>query len=278
MKKNILYTTVLFISIILLFSVSLKLINTKNNTASVWSSVLNTFGYSSDKSIISFGFKVPVVINGEINDKNKAILTAVPIDISRIGLTPIIKVSPGATISPASKEVVNWYKQPIVYTVTAEDGTTQKYNAYIYGTTTLQKLSNKISDCQGLQDIDLYPSGNFYLVNDIDCTGINFKPLAENTPFTGTFDGNGYTIKNLTINNSAYNYDFVGLFGRLSGTVEDIKIDNANINGWFTWTGGATVGGIAGYQVEGSSITDSSFNGTIVTKWNAGGLVGESNG
>ena len=138
----------------------------------------------------------------------------------------------------------------------------------------------EISDCYELQDINLDTSANYILTDDIDCTGINFKPLAENTPFTGTLDGAGYTIKNLTITNSAYNYPFVGLFGRLAGTVEDLKIDNANINGWndFLHLGGATVGGIAGYQAEGSSITDSSFNGTIVTKWNAGGLVGESNG
>ncbi|MCK9371496.1 hypothetical protein M0R04_16400, partial [Candidatus Dojkabacteria bacterium] len=88
-----------------------------------------------------------------------------------------------------------------------------------------------------------------------------------------------YTIKGLTIQNSAFNYSYAGLFGVLSGTVQDIHIIDGNINGWSSGSGqGATSGGIAGLQNSGSSIIDSSFSGNINAKWNSGGLVGESSG
>ena len=139
----------------------------------------------------------------------------------------------------------------------------------------------QISSCQELQEIDLNTSTNYILTEDLDCSEVaSFKPIAEDTPFTGTLDGNGYIIKNLTINNSEYNYSYVGLFGKLAGKVQGVKIVNANINGNkdTLHLGGGTTGSIAGIQEAGSVIIDSSFNGNINSKWNSGGLVGESNG
>ena len=43
----------------------------------------------------------------------------------------------------------------------------------------------------------------FELANDIDCTGWNIPPIGtEEHPFLGEFNGNGYTISNLTISNA----------------------------------------------------------------------------
>ncbi|OCX42897.1 hypothetical protein A7X81_01740, partial [Campylobacter ornithocola] len=66
----------------------------------------------------------------------------------------------------------------------------------------------------------------FKLVGDIDFNGMTIDPIAYdyNNAFNKTFNGNGYTLKNITINaNEDYN---VGLFG----AIKDAKIDNINID------------------------------------------------
>lgn len=57
-----------------------------------------------------------------------------------------------------------------------------------------------------------YWSVYFILMDDISLSGIDWKPIGDaSDQFTGTFDGNGFTISNLTINNNTLEY--VGLFG-----------------------------------------------------------------
>jgi len=50
-------------------------------------------------------------------------------DIS--ALTPEITVSQGATISPVSGETINFTNQPVIYTVTAQDGQTREWEVFI---------------------------------------------------------------------------------------------------------------------------------------------------
>lgn len=66
-------------------------------------------------------------------------------------------------------------------------------------------------------------SATYQLKNDIDMSGISFSPIEG---FTGTLMGNGYSIKNLTIDASVSN---VGLFSNLEGTVINLKIEDAEI-------------------------------------------------
>ena len=139
------------------------------------------------------------------------------------------------------------------------------------------ECSKGISTCGELQNMELSPTANYVLKNDIDCSRISFKPISEDTPFSGSLNGNGHMIKGLNIDNANYNYDYIGLFGKLAGAVQNVKIIDSNINGHLYY-GGATTGGIAGLQTEESTITDSSYSGYISSKWNTGGLVGESNG
>lgn len=75
------------------------------------------------------------------------------------------------------------------------------------------------SDLQKLVNSD----GLYILKNDIDLTGVNWTPIEG---FSGTLVGNGFTIKNLTINASTSN---VGMFSTLSGFVSNLKIENATV-------------------------------------------------
>ena len=70
-------------------------------------------------------------VDGEINNADdivQAVLTEPNVDFS--SLTPIISVSPGATISPASG-VPQDFTAPVTYTVTAENGNTTTYTIAI---------------------------------------------------------------------------------------------------------------------------------------------------
>jgi hypothetical protein len=82
------------------------------------------------------------------------------------------------------------------------------------------------------------------------------------------FDGNGYTITNLTINRPSEVY--VGLFGFNNGIIKNLELENADITGSFS------VGALVGYNNTGiitaCSVTgDSKVN---VNSGNGGGLVG----
>lgn len=117
-------------------------------------------------------------------------------------------------------------------------------------------------------------SGKYMLFADIDLSAYdNWDPIGSVTDgqahsFSGTLDGNGYTIKNLTISKSD---GYVGLFGTSQGAVfENVIIENADIKG------GYYVGAITG-QATNCTITNSSVSGTISGVNYVGGLIGQTN-
>ena len=83
-------------------------------------------------------------------------------------------------------------------------------------TALLQEVSTKTSvpsgytpiyDAEDLANIANDMTGKYILMNDIDLSGINWKPLEAKstkgltTSFTGILEGNGYTIRNLSCTN-----------------------------------------------------------------------------
>ena len=60
-----------------------------------------------------------------------------------------------------------------------------------------------------------FPDCDFKLMNDIVLEG-EWVPLCQDTAFSGTFDGNGYTISNLQITG---NIDKMGLFAENNGII-----------------------------------------------------------
>ena len=85
---------------------------------------------------------------------------------------------------------------------------------------------------------------NVALGADIDLNNMNWTPAGTSTDaFKGTFDGQGYTIRNLKIS-GLDNSTIVGLFGRLNGTVRNLVIDGADIS--HTSDGNGGIGVVAG--------------------------------
>jgi hypothetical protein len=100
---------------------------------------------------------------------------------------------------------------------------------------------------------------------DIDDT--NYK-IFDGPAYTGSFDGNGHVISNLSVS-GAY---FVGLFGCLGS---DSEIKNLKLTGVTINCSVCYAGSLAGYN-EGADISACSSTGKIVTDDYSGGLIGRN--
>lgn len=86
---------------------------------------------SAEKAISAFAFSaLNPVVNASIDANTKAIMATVPVGTDVTKLVPTIAVSAKASVSPASG-VAQDFSKAVVYTVTAEDGTSQAYTATI---------------------------------------------------------------------------------------------------------------------------------------------------
>ena len=82
-------------------------------------------------------------------------------------------------------------------------------------------------------------SASAVLTADIDLTGENWTPIGNaSTIYTGTFDGAGYTISGMKIENAT---GYSGLFGNVTGTVRDFTV-----TGTITITGSEAVSKVGG--------------------------------
>jgi M26 IgA1-specific metallo-endopeptidase-like protein/GLUG motif-containing protein len=162
--------------------------------------------------------------------------------------------------------------------------------------------TTNIRTCAELQNINQNLAEQYVLANNIDCSGISFNPIGSTSmPFTGTLDGAGHQVSNLTIDHmNAYN---VALFAETQhASIHDIKLINVSVNGYMyvasliavaygtkidkvsadgTVTGGNFIGGLIGVLKEKSSLTNSSTHintyqpeSIMLFYLNSGGLVG----
>jgi Divergent InlB B-repeat domain/The GLUG motif len=136
------------------------------------------------------------------------------------------------------------------------------------------------SDLDAIRDS---PGGFYLLMNDLDFTSANYTVVAGpaanggkgwqpigalNYTFTGTFDGQGYEIRDLFINRP--DDDLVGLFGGVGLVIRDIGVVNASVTG--NW-------GVAGLVGENLGIVSHCyFTGNVTGLDDAGGLVGHNYG
>jgi len=144
-----------------------------------------------------------------------------------------------------------------------------------------------IRDWQDLHAIRDDPGDNYLLMNALDSTTAGYTERASPTanggkgwqpigsfnasydpvdPFTGTFDGQGYEIRDLFIDRP--DEDGVGLFGAVVGAViENVGMVDADVTG--SWG----VGGLVGYNEYGT-VSNSHATGSVDGDYDVGGLVG----
>ena len=146
------------------------------------------------------------------------------------------------------------------------------------------------------------------LTEDIDLSGEEWTPIGIGQSFhwgirsySGTFDGKGHTIKNLSIDNSSAQY--VGLFGYVyGGTIRNLTVSGSVKGSGHTGgiaglanggtfencanlcevqgdsTAGGTTGGIIGFAYDGDTlIVRDCYNVGSITGRHAGGIIGQCN-
>ncbi|TEB07095.1 Cadherin-like beta sandwich domain protein [Pelotomaculum schinkii] len=122
-----------------------------------------------------------------------------------------------------------------------------------------------------------YWGAYFEQTADIDLSGLNWTPIGEYvTLFTGTYDGGGYTICNLTIDSDTLG--LAGLFGYVdsSGTLQDITLENVSVS---SSADSAYVGALVGFNY--GSVSQCSSTGSLSGSGGGayvGGLVGCNRG
>ncbi len=138
-----------------------------------------------------------------------------------------------------------------------------------YGIITVKNESELKALRDAVNGGDSYAGKTIYVVNDISLTQSDFgSPIGtgSNMVFSGTFNGLGYTISNLTKTTG----NTIGLFSKLTnGTVKNLKLANVSMTG-----NGNRVSALAGRVVDSTienvEVTSGSISGTTQN----GGLVG----
>ena len=157
-----------------------------------------------------------------------------------------------------------------------------------YTITAIFRALKKIRDWYDLDAIRNNLRDHYILMNDLDATTAGYEELASPTSnegkgwepignstsgnFAGTFDGQGYEIRDLFIIRPTESN--LGLFGCVNGTIENIGVAvNANL-----WGGGnpSVVGGLVGANY--GTVTNSYSTGSVAGYSDVGGLVGDNYG
>ncbi|MCM1441654.1 MAG: T9SS type A sorting domain-containing protein, partial [Roseburia sp.] len=155
-------------------------------------------------------------------------------------------------------------------------------------------FSPVIASVEDMQKLVQNPSANFVLTADIDMAGVEFTPISN---FSGTFDGQGHWIRNLSFNNkdrdrTAFIAEFSGAFIKnvgfdgvnfvgnadVAAVVGETKADGVISNVVVTNSyleGRDHVASICGKLNEGATIVNCISNAEIKTRsYQAAGIVG----
>lgn len=130
-----------------------------------------------------------------------------------------------------------------------------------------------ITDAPGLQNMNYNLAEDYVLDNDIDLSGVTWTPIGDiSHRFTGSLNGNNYTISNLYVSPVAYR----GLFGFSdSATIHNIILENATVGNTST---SQFAGILCGYSETDIIENCKIYNSTVSGSTDIGGLIGHAAG
>ena len=136
-------------------------------------------------------------------------------------------------------------------------------------------MATVITTPTGLQNVKNDLTADYELYHDIDMSGVAFDPLGGwngQDPFTGTFDGKGYKIHNLSVSKNGDNY--VGLFGATEDDmIQNVTLESPTIHG-DDYTG-ALIGLVYGADTIHNCHV---IGGSVIGEDYVGGLFGYTTG
>ena len=131
------------------------------------------------------------------------------------------------------------------------------------GTYSISSAEELVKRATMQNDANITTGSEFVLGADIDLSGIEWESIGVGEVFNGTFDGNGYTISNLS--------GTKGLFGNTeNATIKNVILTDCNISG------SGTIGGLVGNSFKRLTINNCSVYGNISSTGSAGLIVGHT--
>ena len=133
-----------------------------------------------------------------------------------------------------------------------------------------------------MKDIDLSSvtsEGGDYYDN-----GSGWLPIGDySNSFTGSYNGNGYSIKGMNINRTSTSSLYVGLFYSITGCVKNLTVEDCNIIAKATDTYGSVYcGGLSAIWKDDAQIINCTVTGNITTSSTytslVGGIIGSTQG
>lgn len=144
----------------------------------------------------------------------------------------------------------------------------------IYSAEDLAALAYSVNVDSADNDPNNYENeAEIVLKADIDMSGKYWEPIgiSEDRYFAGSFDGNGHTIKYISVNENSNNgnlLEYAGLFGVTKGaTIKNLTILGGEIKGLYA-------GGVSGFDT-GSEISNVVNMNNVIGFIDAGGIVGK---
>ena len=124
-------------------------------------------------------------------------------------------------------------------------------------------------------DITLVLEKDIVLSCDKDDSATHFKTIGVNSPFRGTFDGNGHKISNLYVNRA----DKAGLFASVYGaSIKNLTVEGTVVGSSSNDSDPTGVGGIVGYSSSQILIENCVSNVNVSSRCeNTGGICGYVN-
>lgn len=131
-------------------------------------------------------------------------------------------------------------------------------------------LISTLEDLKTLAENSSDWSSNFKQTASIN--GVNFSIGTSEIPFTGSYDGQGYSISGLTLTGETMG-EGTGLFGTINGaTIKNLAVTGAEVNGM------SYVGILVGHAIKGN-ISECYTTGSVTaTSLASGGFVGFNEG
>lgn len=116
------------------------------------------------------------------------------------------------------------------------------------------------------ENISLNSNKHYRLVNDLDFANYDYYAPIRN--FSGTLDGGGFAVSNLSIQQSRE----AGLFSTSGGTIKNLHVVNIRVNGY------NNIGGVVGQLLPSGIIENVHVSGQITASYSCGGVAGRNDG
>lgn len=148
--------------------------------------------------------------------------------------------------------------------VILENGTADGYSMNVY-VDWLEGNWYHISTAEQLRK-NADPAGHYILEADLDFADENWPSIFATGSFSGSIEGNGHTIRNVTFNQTKMDAENTGLFGTLQSgcKIENVTFENVTFTVERGFNRAANYGLLAGSIYEGATLTGVQIKGSTL--------------